>query len=71
MDNIYTQVAIHRSTIGSLAVSQFSSFPPPLLISAVTPKYRANLPPRLTDAELIFSSGEGLQTRSSPPSLDW
>ena len=33
MDNIYTQVAIHRSTMGSLAVSQFSSSPPQLLIS--------------------------------------
>ena len=40
MNNIYTQVAIHRFTIGLLAASQFFSSPPQLLISAMAPECR-------------------------------
>ena len=39
---MYTQVAIHRFTIGSLAASQFSSSPPILLISTMAPEYKAS-----------------------------
>ena len=64
LDNVYTRVASTRFTIGSLAVSQFSSSPLQLQISTMAPEYRPNLPPGLTDAEPISSSDECLQPDS-------
>ena len=55
MNNIYTQVAIHRFTIGSLAASHWFPSPPKLPISAMAPDCRNPFLPRLADAEPFFS----------------
>ena len=53
MDNVYTRVAIHRFTIGSLVVGQSSSSPPQSWISTLAREYWANLTLWLRDAEPI------------------
>ena len=70
---MYTQVAMHRLTIGSLAASQFSSSPLQLQISTMALGYPGQLPQWLTDAEPFFPSDECLPIDSLSLSLplDW
>ena len=62
---IYTQVAIHRFTIGSLVVGQSSSSPSQSWISTLARECWANLTLWLTDAEPIFSPYKCFLTRFS------
>ena len=65
MDNVYTQMAIHRSTIGSLVVGHSSSSPPQFWLFTMARESWANLTPWLTDAEPIFAPFKCFPTRFS------
>ena len=75
LDNVYTQVAIHRFTLGSLVVHWSLSSPPQSWISTLAREYWANLTLWLMDAEPIFSPYNCFPTRFSLSlslsSLDW
>ena len=65
MDNVYTQVAIHRFTRGPLAVGASLSSPPQSWIPTLAREYWANLTLWLTEAEPIFSPCNCSPTRFS------
>ena len=65
LDNVYTRVALHRFTLGSLVVGWSPSFPPQSWISTLARQHWANLTLWLTDAEPIFSPYNCFQARFS------